>query len=203
MQGEVLVQVQRLLSRQLPLPACRFASSHTPPFVAARHLPPERGKSSLKGTAYCGDGKVSGSTQRLPLGGAGAQRLRGYGWRSEKSVKAIAPTGAALAFCASTSSLGLSRASSPWPVAGWVESRGREGGVGTPLPASGLAERPCTLAASKNIPCGVERISNRPACGGIHHKIRAFGYAVLRKIPLLQRHPPGEKIRVACALPRL
>ena len=34
----------------------------------------------------------------LPLGGAGAQRLRGYEWRSEKSVKAIAPTGAALAF---------------------------------------------------------------------------------------------------------
>ena len=33
-----------------------------------------------------------------PLGGAVAQRLRGYGWRSEKSVKAIAPTGAALAF---------------------------------------------------------------------------------------------------------
>ena len=31
-------------------------------------------------------------------GGAVAQRLRGYGWRSEKSVKAIAPTGAALAF---------------------------------------------------------------------------------------------------------
>ena len=34
----------------------------------------------------------------LPLGGAVAQRLRGYGWRSEKSVKALAPTGAALAF---------------------------------------------------------------------------------------------------------
>ncbi len=34
----------------------------------------------------------------LPLGGAVAQRLRGYGWRSGKSVKAIAPTGAALAF---------------------------------------------------------------------------------------------------------
>ena len=34
----------------------------------------------------------------LPLGGAVAQRLRGYAWRSEKSVKAIAPTGAALAF---------------------------------------------------------------------------------------------------------
>ena len=36
--------------------------------------------------------------QQLPLGGAVAQRLRGYKWRSEKSVKAIAPTGAALAF---------------------------------------------------------------------------------------------------------
>ncbi len=33
-----------------------------------------------------------------PPGGAVAQRLRGYKWRSEKSVKAIAPTGAALAF---------------------------------------------------------------------------------------------------------
>ena len=30
--------------------------------------------------------------------GEQAQRLRGYKWRSEKSVKAIAPTGAALAF---------------------------------------------------------------------------------------------------------
>ena len=30
--------------------------------------------------------------------GERAQRLRGYKWRSEKSVKAIAPTGAALAF---------------------------------------------------------------------------------------------------------
>ena len=93
-----MVQVQRLLSRQLPLPSCRFASSHTPPFVATRHLPPERGKSSLKGTVYCGDGKVPGGAQRLPLGGAVAQRLRGFKWRSEKSVKAIAPTGAALAF---------------------------------------------------------------------------------------------------------
>jgi hypothetical protein len=34
----------------------------------------------------------------LPLGESVAQRLRGYKWRSEKSVKAIAPTGAALAF---------------------------------------------------------------------------------------------------------
>ncbi|MBD9003879.1 MAG: hypothetical protein EGR21_05605 [Faecalibacterium prausnitzii] len=35
---------------------------------------------------------------RAPPGGAVAQRLRGYKWRSEKSVKAIAPAGAALAF---------------------------------------------------------------------------------------------------------
>ena len=97
----------------------------------------------------------------LPLGGAVAQRLRGYKWRSEKSVKAIAPTGAALAFCASTSSLGLSRASSPWPVAGWVESRGREGGVGTPLPASGPAERLCTLAASRSFPAKVQSLRVR------------------------------------------
>ena len=33
-----------------------------------------------------------------PPGGAVAQRLRGFKWRSEKSVKALAPTGAALAF---------------------------------------------------------------------------------------------------------
>jgi hypothetical protein len=36
--------------------------------------------------------------QPLPLGGAVAQRLRGFKWRSEKSVKALAPTGAALSF---------------------------------------------------------------------------------------------------------
>ena len=47
---------------------------------------------------------------------------------------------------------GLKGASSPFLVAGWVESRGREGGVETPLPASGPAERPCPLAASRNFP---------------------------------------------------
>ena len=72
-----------------------------------------------------------------------------------------------------------------------------------PLPASGPAERPCTLTAGKNFPRGAARILNRPAPGGLHHKIRCFLNAVLRKVPLLQRHPPGGKIRVACALPRL
>ena len=48
-------------------------------------------------------------------------------------------------------------------IAGWVESRGREGGgVGTPLPASGPAERLCTLAASRNFPRGARHIPNRP-----------------------------------------
>ena len=37
---------------------------------------------------------------------------------------------------------GLKGACSPFLVAGWVESRGREGGLETPLPASGPAERP-------------------------------------------------------------
>ena len=59
--------------------------------------------SSPKGGALGMAGKFPVELQSLrarslPLGGAVAQRLRGYGWRSEKSVKAIAPTGAALAF---------------------------------------------------------------------------------------------------------
>ena len=32
-----------------PSPSVRFAHCHTPPFVAARHLPPARGKSALSG----------------------------------------------------------------------------------------------------------------------------------------------------------
>ena len=44
-------------------------------------------------------------------------------------------------------------------IAGWVESRGREGGVGTPLPASGPAERPCTLKAGRNVPRGAQHAS--------------------------------------------
>ena len=77
----VLHTVERGVSLQgrekigdVPLPSCRFASSHTPPFVAMRHLPPERGKSSLKGTAFGGGGEVSGIAQRRPLGGAGCER---------------------------------------------------------------------------------------------------------------------------------
>ena len=45
-----------------------------------------------------GEGEDACGRALAPPGGAVAQRLRGYKWRSEKSVKAIAPTGAALAF---------------------------------------------------------------------------------------------------------
>ena len=82
---------------------------------------------------------------------------------------------------------------------------------GDPSRENGIAERPQTLRYSEIInilsaddaQSNAARILNRPAPGGLHHKIRAFGYAVLRKVPLLQRHPPGGKIRVAGALPRL
>ena len=82
---------------------------------------------------------------------------------------------------------------------------------GVPSRENGIAERPQTLRYSEIInilsaiyaQSNAARISNRPALGGLHHKIRVFGYAVLRKVPLLQRHPPGGKIRVAGALPRL
>ena len=71
-----------------------------------RELPqskPDGFASSLWEEAFGIAGKFPAQVQclracLLPLGGAVAQRLRGYGWRSEKSVKALAPTGAALAF---------------------------------------------------------------------------------------------------------
>ena len=46
---------------KLPLPSCRFASSHLP-----------------QGDGFSGGGKLCGSAERRPLGGAVAQRLRGY-----------------------------------------------------------------------------------------------------------------------------
>ena len=81
----------------------------------------------------------------------------------------------------------------------------------TPTRENGIAERPQALhypeiiniLSAEHGQSKAEAILNRPACGDLHHKIRAFGYAVLRKIPLFQRHPPRGKIRVAGALPRL
>ena len=70
---------------------CALIRRYTPPS-------PDRGKASVVAIKF--PAKVQ-SFRACPLprgGGAVAQRLRGYKWRSEKSVKAIAPTGAALAF---------------------------------------------------------------------------------------------------------
>ena len=72
------------------LPVCALIRRCAPPS-------PDRGK-ALAAVAKSPVKPQSLRACPLPLGGAGAQRLRGYGWRSEKSVKAIAPTGAALAF---------------------------------------------------------------------------------------------------------
>ena len=55
----------------------------------------------MEGSGICNAAFCESAALRralAPPGGAVAQRLRGYKWRSEKSVKAIAPTGAALAF---------------------------------------------------------------------------------------------------------
>ena len=54
-------------------------------------------KNCICSAAFC-ESAALWAAGSLPLGGAVAQRLRGYKRRSEKSVKAIAPTGAALAF---------------------------------------------------------------------------------------------------------
>ena len=50
---------------------------------------------------------------------------------------------------------------------------------------------------------GAKAISNRPALGGVYHKIRRLRNVVLGKIALLQRHPPGGKIGISLPLPRL
>ena len=65
----------------------RLRRCHTPPFVAARHLPPA-------GEGFSGGGKVSGSTQRLPLGGAGA--LAPEGVTPPVKIAFGAPAGAPL-----------------------------------------------------------------------------------------------------------
>ena len=153
------------------------------------------GDNSPKGRALGMTGKFPGVP--APPGGAVAQRLRGYkSAEPEKTVKRSSRrTGVNLQFFSvQPTSLGSSRACSPWRrvaapsirfvpwaalascwplpqqllpvsaagggrsccVAGWVESRGREGGIGTPLPTSGPAERLCTLKTSRKSPHGAQ-----------------------------------------------
>ena len=51
-----------------PSPSVRFAHCHTPPFVAARHLPPARGKSFLKGRGLGMAEKFLAKVQTLRAG---------------------------------------------------------------------------------------------------------------------------------------
>ena len=55
-----------------------------PPFVAARHLPPERGKSFLKGGALGKTGKFSALPRPLPLTDSPGQ---GGGTKCQKGNK--------------------------------------------------------------------------------------------------------------------
>ncbi len=120
-----------------------------------RATSPGAGESFPKGGKAFGKTANFTAPPKAPLGGAVAQRLRGNrSAEPEKTVKRSSRRrGVNLQFFpVEPTALGLSRASSPGPVAGWVESRGREGGVGTPLPTSGPAERPCQLTAGRKLP---------------------------------------------------
>ena len=82
---------------ELPLPSCRFALSHTPPFVAARHLPPERGKSALKGTAFGSGGKAFYCVLYFKIGlTACALSVKAYGFASSPKGRAKSTPGSFL-----------------------------------------------------------------------------------------------------------
>ena len=124
-------------------PFCRCVTSSS----GAGEVVPLRGSPWHSGKVF-GSGAKFPVSPPLPLGELPPQRLRGCRWRTEK--KSLSE--AARFFPARLPLWGLKGASSPFLVAGWAESRGREGGVETPLPASGPAERPSTLAAGRNFP---------------------------------------------------
>ena len=89
----------------------------------------------------------------LPLGGAVAQRLRGYGWRSEKSVKVIAPTGAALAFLCFDFCFRIVKGVQPL-----------ETGCGTQHPLRALGGTRVLLAAAPTTPPCFRRCGGRRRC---------------------------------------
>ena len=90
----------------------------------------------------------------LPLGGAVAQRLRGYGWRGEKSVKAIAPTGAALAFLCFDFFFRIVKGEQPLTRCG-VGGVQRQGGGSRNTP-------PCLWPSGASLPaCAKQKLSPR------------------------------------------
>ena len=76
-----------------------------------------------------------------PLSLAAAFRKRFLNRSRGKIGKSVCAAGTPPDFVPATSALGSPGACSPWFVAGRGESRGREGGVETPLSPSGPAER--------------------------------------------------------------
>ena len=99
------------------------------------------------------------SPEPAPLRGAVAQRLRDLSNRWKPKIRCNdlhAERRESSVFSVGAYPLwGLKGASSPFLVAGRGESRGREGGVETPLSPSGPAERPrrrCTLQKPCNLP---------------------------------------------------
>ena len=79
----------------LKSPTGAFIAAQTRTFLKPFFMGGDVEENGICSAAFCESAALRVCS--LP-GGAVAQRLRGYGWRSEKSVKAIAPTGAALAF---------------------------------------------------------------------------------------------------------
>ena len=67
--GRFLAQVQSRLHGSTPSVLPQRGNPHSP-FCRCATSSPGRGKSALKGTAFGGGGKVSGSAIRRPLGGA-------------------------------------------------------------------------------------------------------------------------------------
>ena len=192
--------------RTLSVKAYGFASS--PEGGAFRHLPVSRAKSP-------------------PFGGGGFAKQRRRGFRPLASGRTL-PRSAALS---QKAALHLPLAFTPPPRENGIAERPQalryseiinilsaiyaqsattttaaSGGNREELLGQRPARRECRPRHEADAGCRnpiAEAISNRSTPGGVHHKIRAFGNAILRKIALFQRHPPGGKIRVACALPRL
>ena len=94
-----------------------------------------------------GQGVTEGDGEGAPAPLRGAAAAAAEGLSNRRSAK-NAFSEAASIFPLRQLLWGLKGASSPFLVVGWVESRGREGGVETPLPTSGPAERPAHFAAS-------------------------------------------------------
>ena len=109
-------------------------------------LPPVGGRCRAATKRGQGVTEGDGEGAPAPLRGAAAAAAEGpSNRRSEKN----AFSEAASIFPLRLLPWGLKGACSPFLVAGWVESRGREGGVETPLPTSGPAERP-----QRSVPSG-------------------------------------------------